>query len=196
MNDGKITYRQQIAYCGKPRCRKCRDGIGHGPYWYAYRTENGVTIRTYVGKHLPPEAQAQVETLQEQAQDAGHAALTTLTVNMTGLNYATVRLFVLGQFRLERRRGQQWLPVIDAGWQEQSLRTLLGYLISSPARTIRRRHAMAALWPDLDIDTAANRLNGAVHELRQILEPEIARPATSHMLRLERDVLKLADRAV
>ncbi len=171
MNDGKVTYRQQIAYCGKPRCRKCRDGIGHGPYWYAYRTENGVTIRTYVGKHLPPEAQAQVETLQEQAQDAGHAALTTLTVNMTGLNYASVRLFVLGQFRLERRRGQQWLPVIDAGWQEQSLRTLLGYLISSPARTIRRRHAMAALWPDLDIQVASERLDQCVETLSQLFEP-------------------------
>ena len=165
MNDGKVTYRQQIAYCGKPRCRKCRDGIGHGPYWYAYRTENGVTIRTYVGKHLPPEAQAQVETLQEQAQDAGHAALTTLTVNMTGLNYASVRLFVLGQFRLERRRGQQWLPVIDAGWQEQSLRTLLGYLISSPARTIRRRHALVALWPDLYIQAASERLHQCVETL-------------------------------
>jgi tetratricopeptide (TPR) repeat protein len=53
---------------------------------------------------------------------------------------------------------------------------------------------MEALWPDLDMETAANRLNGAVHELRQILEPEIARPAASRMLRLERDVLELADR--
>jgi predicted ATPase/DNA-binding SARP family transcriptional activator len=52
---------------------------------------------------------------------------------------------------------------------------------------------MELLWPDLDIDVAANRLNGAVHELRQILEPEIARPANSRMLRLERDILELAD---
>src|SRR5260370_14426359 len=53
--------------------------------------------------------------------------------------------------------------------------------------------AMESLWPDLDIETPDNRLNGAVHELRQILEPEIARPAASRMLRLERDVLLLAD---
>ena len=52
---------------------------------------------------------------------------------------------------------------------------------------------MELLWPDLDVDVAANRLNGAVHELRQILEPEIARPAASRMLRLERDVLEIAD---
>ena len=56
-----------------------------------------------------------------------------------------------------------------------------------------REQAMEALWPDLDIETAANRLNGAVHEARQVLEPEITRPAASRMLRLERDVLILAD---
>ncbi len=55
--DGNVTYHQQVSYCGKPRCRKCREGVGHGPYWYAYRTENGRTIRTYIGKELPPELQ-------------------------------------------------------------------------------------------------------------------------------------------
>ncbi len=52
---------------------------------------------------------------------------------------------------------------------------------------------MEALWPDLDIETAANRLNGAVHEVRQVLDPQITRPAASRMLRLERDILALAD---
>src|SRR5947209_16477818 len=53
--DDKVTYRQQVNFCGKPRCRKCRDGIGHGPYWYAYRlTDTGRTVRTYIGKELPP----------------------------------------------------------------------------------------------------------------------------------------------
>ncbi len=51
---------------------------------------------------------------------------------------------------------------------------------------------MEALWPDLDSDTAANRLHGAVHELRLILEPELARPAESHLLRLEHDTFELA----
>lgn len=56
--DSKVTYRQQMNFCGKPRCRKCRDGIGHGPYWYAYRVNaEGRTVRTYIGKHLPPGAQ-------------------------------------------------------------------------------------------------------------------------------------------
>jgi tetratricopeptide (TPR) repeat protein len=53
--DEKVTYRQQVSFCGKPRCRKCRDGTGHGPYWFAYHlTPEGRTVRTYIGKHLPP----------------------------------------------------------------------------------------------------------------------------------------------
>ena len=57
--DSKVTYRQQVSFCGKPQCSKCRDGIGHGPYWYAYHTsEQGRTVRTYVGKRLPGGVQA------------------------------------------------------------------------------------------------------------------------------------------
>ncbi|GAC1423053.1 MAG: hypothetical protein NVS4B1_14010 [Ktedonobacteraceae bacterium] len=54
--ESKITYHQQMSYCGKARCGKCRTGIGHGPYWYAYQTVNGRVKRTYIGKELPPEA--------------------------------------------------------------------------------------------------------------------------------------------
>ena len=68
MNGGKITYHQQVSYCGKPRCRRCREGIGHGPYWYAYQTVNGRTIRTYVGKHPPAAMQAAAGETQEPVQ--------------------------------------------------------------------------------------------------------------------------------
>ena len=53
--DEQVTYRQQVNFCGKPRCRKCRDGVGHGPYWYAYHhTSDGRKERVYIGKNLPP----------------------------------------------------------------------------------------------------------------------------------------------
>jgi predicted ATPase len=52
--DDKVTYRQQVTFCGKPRCRKCQQGIGHGPYWYSYQVVDGRTVRTYIGKNLPP----------------------------------------------------------------------------------------------------------------------------------------------
>jgi len=47
-----IKYYQQMAHCGKVGCRKCREGIGHGPYWYSYQVVHGRTITTYIGKEL------------------------------------------------------------------------------------------------------------------------------------------------
>jgi predicted ATPase len=55
--DNKVIYRQQVNFCGKPRCRKCQEGTGHGPYWYAYQVVDGRTVRTYIGKNLPPDVQ-------------------------------------------------------------------------------------------------------------------------------------------
>ena len=68
--DSKVTYRQQVSFCGKPQCRKCREGIGHGPYWYAYHTsEQGRMVRTYVGKRLPAGVQgSQITQIASTAQ--------------------------------------------------------------------------------------------------------------------------------
>ena len=55
--DDEVTYRQQVSFCGKPRCRKCQQGIGHGPYWFSYQVVDGRTIRTYIGKNFPPGVQ-------------------------------------------------------------------------------------------------------------------------------------------
>ena len=49
----QIGYRLQTAYCGKASCKKCRTGQGHGPYWDAYQTRQGRTVRQFVGKSLP-----------------------------------------------------------------------------------------------------------------------------------------------
>src|SRR2546425_4372217 len=61
--NGRIAYRQQFTRCGKERCRKCKEGEGHGPYWYAYWSENGRTKSKYIGVRPPPE----LETAQLQA---------------------------------------------------------------------------------------------------------------------------------
>jgi hypothetical protein len=51
--DHHITYQLQFRKCGKPRCSTCRQGAGHGPYWYAYWRE-GTRLRSgYVGKYPP-----------------------------------------------------------------------------------------------------------------------------------------------
>ncbi|HLX40812.1 MAG TPA: BTAD domain-containing putative transcriptional regulator, partial [Ktedonobacteraceae bacterium] len=214
----KVTYRQQYTRCGKERCRKCKDGAGHGPYWYAYWSEGGRTISKYIGINLPTTIDLEKQVGTEKGKqtspsifplvpdvrnddgtanpaDEGTTQLQTLPYQLPNqLPTQVLRVYVLGQFRVERLRDNVWVAVVNRTWYRRRARALLGCLLSNPGRRLGREQAMEALWPDLDMDTAANRLNGAVHELRQILEPDITRPAASRMLRLERDILELADR--
>lgn len=189
----KVTYRQQVTFCGKARCSKCRNGIGHGPYWYAYQTRNGVTTRTYIGKQLPPEAQAEIAT-QQQGQNEER---TTLRLSESSVSQVAVRIFVLGQFRMERRRGQQWLSLTENHWQEQPLRTLLGYMVSSPARILRRRAVMSVLWPGLDLAEASTQLDSCIEALSNLLEPvrgtRIQQRHSLPLVRYEGDSLILAE---
>ena len=180
----KITYHQQISYCGKPRCRRCREGVGHGPYWYAYQTVNGRTTRTYIGKHLSAEAQATMNGMHP-VQDLPVPASS---------EHEQIRIYTLGQFRLERRTGNEWQTVTDAVWQQQRVRILLSCLVSTTGRKLGREQLTAILWPDiLDSDTASNRLDRAVHGLRQVFDPARGKLATSPYLLTEREMLVLAD---
>jgi DNA-binding SARP family transcriptional activator len=185
--NGKVTYRQQYTRCGKQRCHKCKEGSGHGPYWYAYWSEKGRTVSKYIGTHLP-------EHLASSQGVTGNNISESITSTATSpLPSPGLRVYLLGQFRIERNVGGTWQTEDSRTWHRRRARALLGCLLSSPSRRLGREQAMEMLWPDLDVDVAANRLNGAVHELRQILEPGIARPAASRLLRLERDILELAD---
>ena len=185
--NNKVTYRQQFTRCGKSRCHKCREGSGHGPYWYAYWSEKGRTVSKYIGSKLPADIAAE----QNAGGDDKHATITGKAVQQTV--DPVLRIYLLGQFRLERKTEHEWRAIDSRTWHRRRARALLGCLLSSPGRRLGREQVMDLLWPELDVDIAANRLNGAVHELRQILEPDILKPATSRMLRLERDVLELAD---
>jgi hypothetical protein len=46
------TYRLEKVRCGKENCR-CAQGDLHGPYYYAYWSEEGKTRTQYIGKKLP-----------------------------------------------------------------------------------------------------------------------------------------------
>lgn len=192
--NSKITYHQQVSYCGKPRCRKCREGAGHGPYWYAYQTVNGRTTRSYVGKHLPADVLA--------AQEAAKAQASSPTSPLVDLSAVSLRIHTLGQFRLERRGelpGQTWQTVTDALWQQRKVRALLAYLIASPGRRLSRAQATAALWPESSKEAAAGNLNKIVHHLRQLLEPSRNQPggprSSSFFLRSEGEWLVLAEQS-
>jgi hypothetical protein len=47
-----VSLRQQMVRCGKQDCTKCP----HGPYWYAYWTEDGRRRSRYVGRLLDEES--------------------------------------------------------------------------------------------------------------------------------------------
>jgi predicted ATPase/DNA-binding SARP family transcriptional activator len=185
--NGKVTYRQQYTRCGKQSCRKCKEGSGHGPYWYAYWSEKGRTVSKYIGAHLPEQLASSQELTDHTP---GESDLHTEALLPPS---PRLRVYLLGQFRIERNVEGAWRTEDSRTWHRRRARALLGCLLSSPGRRLGREQVMEMLWPDLDVDVAANRLNGAVHELRQILEPDIARPAASRLLRLEHDVLELAD---
>jgi hypothetical protein len=51
--DQHITYQLQYRKCGKASCSTCRNGQGHGPYWYAYWREGPRLKSGYVGKIHP-----------------------------------------------------------------------------------------------------------------------------------------------
>jgi len=50
-HEPQVSMRQQMVRCGKRDCTKCP----HGPYWYAYWTENGKRKSRYVGRLLDEE---------------------------------------------------------------------------------------------------------------------------------------------
>ena len=49
--------RTEMVKCGKPSCKKCSQGQGHGPYLYRYFTDpkTGKYTSQYIGSTLPPE---------------------------------------------------------------------------------------------------------------------------------------------
>src|SRR3569833_1029517 len=49
------ALRLEKVKCGKERCRKCREGPAHGPYWYLYFRRNGKLTSRYIGKTIPDE---------------------------------------------------------------------------------------------------------------------------------------------
>ncbi|MDB5058881.1 MAG: hypothetical protein JWO59_2353, partial [Chloroflexi bacterium] len=47
--EAHITYSQEHRRCGKAACLTCRNGPGHGPYWYAVWREGRRVRRRYLG---------------------------------------------------------------------------------------------------------------------------------------------------
>ncbi len=74
-NDQHITYQLQYRKCGKTSCSTCRNGQGHGPYWYAYWREGSRLRSGYVGKISPTGVDSTLTS------DEGHAAKAPVVMN-------------------------------------------------------------------------------------------------------------------
>lgn len=184
------SYHQQYTFCGKTNCNPCRNGKGHGPYWYAYSQKNGQITRKYVGKHLPSHASVPL-----QVREKPGAALEILTKNYPVEREEvnpSVRVWLLGPLRLERATSQGWQVVTDPVWQLRSVRLLLVSLLCSPERRMAREQAMELLWPEQESKKATSRLNHTVYQLRQLLDRQPACTVGDHLLRMKHNVLSLA----
>ena len=48
------SFIKKYVSCGKERCKKCKTGPGHGPYWYrVWRDETGRVRTKYEGRAEP-----------------------------------------------------------------------------------------------------------------------------------------------
>src|SRR5579864_3982351 len=86
--NNKVTYRQQFTRCGKQRCRKCKEGAGHGPYWYAYWSENGRTISKYIGIHPPSDLEITTSKAHNSLPFIEEAEVTRVSNASTVSEYA------------------------------------------------------------------------------------------------------------
>jgi hypothetical protein len=77
-SDQHITYQLQYRKCGKASCSTCRNGQGHGPYWYAYWREGSRLRSGYIGKVHPQ--------LQEQATPLASSDPTLVGPSQPGQN--------------------------------------------------------------------------------------------------------------
>jgi hypothetical protein len=79
-SDQHITYQLQYRKCGKSSCSTCRNGQGHGPYWYAYWREGARLRSGYIGKVSPHTA-----ALQAKAAESTGAASTVVKDERKGV---------------------------------------------------------------------------------------------------------------
>lgn len=90
-----------------------------------------------------------------------------------------VAVQMLGGFRVTQ--GEQVLR--DEEWKTVRVKSLFKYLVINADRWVPRDEILEAIWPDKDSHDALNNFNVALHALRRLLEPDLARGADSQYIR-------------
>ncbi|HVA89243.1 MAG TPA: BTAD domain-containing putative transcriptional regulator, partial [Chloroflexota bacterium] len=175
-----ITYQRKYTRCHKPTCRRCAEGPGHGPYWYAFWWEDGRTHSRYLGKVAP--------AATEGTTPLASLSLDTVPVPDQGIMAPpSLRVITLGRFAVER--DGTTLP--ETAWSRRTAVALVKFLLSAPDRRQTRDQVLDGLWPDEDPATARAALYGATHGVRRALDLSLSHSA----LRVSGGVLALAGSA-
>jgi predicted ATPase/DNA-binding SARP family transcriptional activator len=169
-----VTYNRQYRRCHKPGCARCAaEGLGHGPYWFAYWREAGKVRSRYLGKEAPPGARGDAEPAHSEPAVALLAAGSWLRVHS------------LGRFQVVRGG----TPVPAEAWRRRSVLMLFTCLLSASGHRLHREQVIDALWPEADLPVATRELHRALHALRTIVDRASDVPSA---LRLEGEMLVLA----
>ena len=91
-----------------------------------------------------------------------------------------VAVQLLGDFQV-RVNGR---AVAASSWTRRHSAALVKLLALSPGRSLHREQVLDALWPDLDIETAAPRLHKAAHYARRVLGDREALVLSGETVRL------------
>src|SRR6266436_5332181 len=82
---------------------------------------------------------------------------------------SSLELHLLGPFRLS----VNGLPVEEHQWARRKSALLIKLLALQPHHQLHREQVMEFLWPDLDVEAAANNLHKTIHAARRVLEPTL-----------------------
>src|SRR5262245_26262240 len=98
-----------------------------------------------------------------------------------------LKIYLLGDFSVHR----DGIPIPAADWARRKTRSLLKLLALQPGHRLHREQATEMLWPDLDPISARDNFYRNLSFLRHTLEPGLARPADSHYVRSEAEIVRL-----
>ncbi len=164
-----VKYRREYRKCGKSGCETCAAGNGHGPYWYAYWTEDGRRRRRYIGTTLPDGvtvSEPPTRTARRRTPSLDESSAASEAVD-PGAPEAFLRVRTLGGFSVSAG-GRDISPT---RWSEQPRVALLfGCLLRAPGHRIERDEAERLLWPDEHPGSHTRDLIEVVRGLRLTLD--------------------------
>jgi DNA-binding SARP family transcriptional activator len=108
---------------------------------------------------------------------------------MQGDELEALRIWLLGGFRISVG---SYRSIGEDEWRLKKAAALIKLLAMAPAHRLHREQAMDLLWPELDLEAAANNLHHALHVARRTLQPSGPAGAASGYLHLRAESLALS----